>query len=212
MSFLDVGTTITHLPLIPAVVTTAIEKDVYDPLMTINAGNAINGGEAVQDDTADFIKDLMSEDALKTDVKKTILRPFRWDFYALFRPLQMLHILPKNPDFLVARGNIGFTALFPAEKMPSEDDIKGLRGNDFYSFNWGVGADLNVGRWFTFSFYTGSYDGLIHNTIGLDFHWYVLPVFLIVDCSAVDNNKPSDYANAWSITGATVKIGAHWAF
>jgi hypothetical protein len=125
-----------------------------------------------------------------------------------------IRIFPENPDFLVVRGNIGFTALYPAEKMPKRADMKdeGLKGNDFYSFNWGLGTDLNVGRWFTFTLYTGSYDGLVHNTIGLDFHWYVLPIFLIADFTAVDNNKPSDYGNAWSITGANIKLGAHWAF
>jgi hypothetical protein len=212
MPFWDVGTTITHLPLIPAVVTTAIEKDVDEPIMRINGGKAINGGDAITSEIDTFISHLLADDGQEIDVKKTILRPLRWDFYTLLRPLQMLRFLEKSPDFFVVRANIGFTALFPAEKVPSKEELKIHNGNEYYSFNWGVGGDFNFGRWFTLSVATGSYDGLIHNTLGLDFHWYMLPVFIIADFSAVDNNKPQDYENAWSITGATIKFGAHWAF
>jgi hypothetical protein len=196
----------------PAIATTAIEKDIDDPLIEINGGAAINGGEAVTTNIDTFISDLISDTGMRSDVKKTVLRPFRWDFYMLFRPLQMAHLLRKRPDFFVLRANIGLTALFPAERMPTGEDLKKLSGNKYISFNWGGGADFNFGRWFTLSAYTGSYDGMIHNTIGLDLHWYFLPVFLIIDFTAVDNGKPLDYANAWSGTGVTIKLGAHWAF
>jgi hypothetical protein len=40
----------------------------------------------------------------------------------------------------------------------------------------------------------------------------VLPVYLIIDLTAVDNGGPQDYANAWTGKGMSIKLGGHWAF
>jgi hypothetical protein len=139
-------------------------------------------------DGENFFDDPTLDTDIDTDLKyssadKWVVRPMRWDLYSLFRPL--------GKDFLVLKPNIGFTAINPSEET---------------YFNLGLETDLNVTRWFTVSFFTGTYDGLARNRIGLDFNWYVLPIFIYLDM------RSQSYLRSWTLKGAAVTFGGAWAF
>jgi hypothetical protein len=104
-SRLDLGLSLSHIPLIPARLSTGYEltvapkdgkpiiniTDINDEVDTINEMEMTGGG--------DFI-DLPPI---------TVLRPLRFDFYNIYRPF--------NNDLLSVRPNIGFTALTASEEV-----------------------------------------------------------------------------------------------
>jgi hypothetical protein len=67
-------------------------------------------------------------------------------------------------------------------------------------------ANLNAGRWFTFSVYTGTYNGMARNRVGFDFHWKYVPIFMYLDM------RSHDYLKSWTLDGASITIGGALAF
>jgi hypothetical protein len=176
LSILDVGLKADHIPLIPSATkeySLAVNKDLF------KVGDLLSGSMPDMDIAGilDFSKMTASGEIAY------IMRPMRWDAYALFRPL-------RN-NFLVLKPNMGFTAINSSEKG---------------YFNIGLQADLNVGRWFTFSFFTGSYDGMARNRLLFDFHWAVLPRYLAIE------TRSQDYFKAWTLNGVSVTFGGALAF
>ncbi|MDR2602040.1 MAG: hypothetical protein LBC53_06270 [Spirochaetaceae bacterium] len=174
---LDVGFTALNVPLVPAVLHTSSSLK-FDPSRNtiLSVRNLIDQDLEIKTDS---ITDWERVDGTGENI---VVRPMRMDFYALLRPFQT--------DFLVVRPNIGFTVLNPSETG---------------YFNMGVEAQLNLGRWFTASFFTGGYDGFFHNKLGLD-----LRILKISRLYTNISMSSQDYGGAWTLKGLNVEIGAKW--
>ncbi|MDR2521849.1 MAG: hypothetical protein LBC72_04760, partial [Spirochaetaceae bacterium] len=174
---LDLGFTALNIPLVPAALH-ASSMLVFNP-----ARNAIvSVDNLVQQDFKLNTGALTDFEHVDGTDERWVTRPLRLDVYALFRPF-------RN-DFLVLRPNIGFTTLNPSE--------------DAY-FNLGLETSLNCGRWFTFSWFTGGYDGLCRNRLGFDLRlWKIARGYLNVE------TRSQDYIGAWTVKGVAVEIGAKW--
>jgi hypothetical protein len=174
---LDVGITVLNIPFIPSALHTSSTLKFdrnRNSLLVIE--DLVNGDFNV---TTDKIGDFES---INGDDTKWVVRPMRWDFYALYRPLRK--------DFLVIRPNIGFTVLNPSEEG---------------YFNIGLQTSLNAGRIFTFSWFTGGYDGLCRNTFGFDLRlWKIARWFANLEM------RSQTYGGAWTLKGASVELGFKW--
>jgi hypothetical protein len=95
---LDVGATVTHIPLVAAVLNNRM--NIVLPEFNINSSEILDTGTI----NTDF--DLKRE--YESDVSYSVRRPLRFDFYAFYKPLKS--------NMLVLKPNIGFTLLTPAEK------------------------------------------------------------------------------------------------
>ena len=132
---LDLGTSLSHIPLAPARLTHkrryALKEDTIFE----------------DDDLFDGINEFTTPEMVEKDYtgeNKMVLRPLRFDTYALFRPLRT--------DFLVVRPNLGFTAINPS-------------GETY--FNWGLEGRLNPVEFFTVYLTTGREEGLWRHRLGL---------------------------------------------
>lgn len=96
---IDVGTTISHIPFVPAKLSTGQTLTFKSDLIPETA-NLLDGFP----DIGDFD----TETKALTNANKTVLRPLRLDFYVLYRPLR--------GDLLTIRPNIGFTTINPSEE------------------------------------------------------------------------------------------------
>ncbi|MDR2468088.1 MAG: hypothetical protein LBD22_03915 [Spirochaetaceae bacterium] len=174
---LDVGLTVLNLPLIPAALhTKATLKFDPDRNTLLEIDDLVNGGFNVD------VGKATSPDTEYTAGELWVVRPMRWDWYALFRPIRT--------DFVVVRPNIGFTVLNPSEEG---------------YFNLGFETSLNVGRAFTVSWFTGGYDGLCRNRLGLDLRlWQFARWFANLEM------RSQSYAGAWTLKGAAVELGFKW--
>ena len=129
--FLDIGGGFSNIPLAPATLTNRMRLrlvDKNDPDKDFEFElSGVEGGDLKDPPELDFAKDY------DTNVKKGVYRPFRFDVYALYRPL--------NSNLLVIRPNIGFSV------NVNKGDEKGY-------FNAGLEARLNLINIFTL--YIGS--------------------------------------------------------
>jgi hypothetical protein len=172
---LDLGVSLLNIPLIPAGLHTKAElrfSPERNTLLRID----------------DFIKQGFNVNTKSvTDVQHSesscdtywVVRPMRWDFYMLFRPL--------HKDLLVFRPNIGFTVFNPSEET---------------YFNVGLETQLNLGRILTLSWFTGGYDGLCRNRLGFDLRmWRIARLYLGLEM------RSQDYAGSWTLKGAAAELG-----
>jgi hypothetical protein len=98
LPILDVGGTVTHIPLVSAV----LNNRMYMVLPDFN----INSSEIL--DTGTINTDYDLEYQYESDVSYSVRRPLRFDFYAFYKPLKS--------NMLVLKPNIGFTLLTPKGK------------------------------------------------------------------------------------------------
>ncbi|MDR0550845.1 MAG: hypothetical protein LBG72_02370 [Spirochaetaceae bacterium] len=179
-AIMDVGISALHIPLIPAVLHSGKELK-WDNIRLMEIPNLTDIQGGIEFDTSK----IMDSQDFSSGFDKTeyvVLRPMRWDFYALFRPLRR--------DILTLRPNIGFTVI-----TPSKDPY----------FNIGLEVQFNAGKMFTASFFTGGYDGLCRNRLGIDFHVGKAARFVM----GLEMRSQS-YGGAWSLKGAAVEIGWNW--
>jgi len=167
---LDAGLNITHIPVIPAHMS-------YGMLYKLE-GTIYRGKGLVDALAGDSIKMPSLGNSEGVSESLWVMRPMRWDFYALLRPLRS--------DLIVLRPNIGWTTLLASKEA---------------AFNIGIEADLNIGRWFTLEFFTGAYDLMSHNRLGLNFHWKRFGAFIDVDMVS------QDYLYSWTLKGAQISAG-----
>jgi hypothetical protein len=177
---LDIGLTATHIPIAPAHLTSLTRYEVSGPLI-----GPLAEGESVSDlfsgSNEITLPDFNNPEKISGD--RMIIRPMRFDSYFLFRPF-------RN-DAVVLRPNLGMTLFNPS-------------GEEYV--NYGIGTDFNAGRWFTLSFFTGTYDGLFHNKLKFDFHWRFLQMFAGLELAS------QDFRRSWEMKGAGVSLGCAWGF
>jgi hypothetical protein len=130
----DVGGTISHIPIVPATLSNGtrftidgvlINKDnLFDGIGDFGAFKA-NAGESIDD--------------------RLVVRPLRFDFYTLYRPLRK--------DLLTIKPSIGFTVLNPSEKTyfngVLEVQLHAGKLSDFpgYIFNLYLNTGIEEGYW-----------------------------------------------------------------
>lgn len=97
---LDVGATITHIPLSPAVLNYGIDVSIDD--FKIDGSNILQGS----------MPEIPELELKKTNAKASykVYRPLRFDFYALYKPFTTTLLA------LTLRPNIGFTVLNASEE------------------------------------------------------------------------------------------------
>jgi hypothetical protein len=168
---LDVGTTIRHIPLVPA----DLKNHLYfSPQFGIN-GNDIKDWRlsiSVPDGDVTSIYDTVSY---------RVLRPLRFDFYGLFKPLKT--------DLFVLRPNIGFTVL-------NQMNLSGKA-----NFNWGIEARLNLKDLFRVSLGTGYEETLWKHRLGLALN---LRAFELTLEAGLQSQR---FLNSFMLNGATAGVG-----
>jgi hypothetical protein len=139
-SRLDLGISLSHIPLVPARLSTGYE-------FTVSNGNIIEIEDINNLDLDNLIKtpelagggDFIDLPAI------TVFRPLRFDFYNIFRPF--------NDDFLSVRPNIGFTALNASEEV---------------YLNMGTRVTLALARIFALYLDSGLEEGLWRHKFGFE--------------------------------------------
>jgi len=180
LPILDAGITAINVPVLPARLTNVMKWSLNSEIYNGPGLIYVLGG----DGEGFKIPELGSPEYLR-EQSKWVMRPMRWDLYFNFRPL-------RN-DLLFIKPHTGVSVLQPIE------DIDKLA-----SFNLGVELDYNVGRSFTLAFYTGSYDGISHNRLALNFHCKNYGSFIELEMLS------QDYLRSWTLKGAQINLG--WEF
>jgi hypothetical protein len=168
---MDIGLTGTHIPIVPAHLT-MVKKYAL-------SGVFFEGEGLVDAFTGgNTISRPNFNNSQTQSGSRRVLRPMRIDSYFLIRPFKT--------DVLVFRPDFGMTFFNPSETE---------------YVNYGMETDLNAGRWFTLSFFTGIYDGLFHNKLKFDFHWRIIQMFLGVELAS------QDFRRSWELKGAALNLG-----
>lgn len=170
---LDVGMTVLNIPVIPSALHTKASLSFDPDKNTImEIDDLVNGGFSVD------IGNATSPSTSYTTGELWVTRPMRFDWYLLFRP--------GRTDIVVLRPNIGFTVLNPSEQG---------------YFNLGLETQLNAGRAFTLSYFTGGEDGLFRNRLGMDlrlggFARWILNLEM----------RSQSYAGSWTLKGLKLEL------
>jgi hypothetical protein len=138
-SRLDLGLSLSHIPLVPARLDTGYEFTMSDSEI-INISDINNH----PDDLIEMPKFTGNEDFLHLPAIK-VSRPLRLDFYNIYRPF--------NNDILSIRPNIGFTALNVSEEV---------------YLNMGTRVTLSLDRIFALYLDSGLEEGLWRHKLGFE--------------------------------------------
>jgi hypothetical protein len=139
-SRLDLGISLSHIPLVPAHLSTGYE-------FTVSKGDIIKIDDINSIELDDLIKtpELTGGDDFVDLPAIMVFRPLRFDFYNIFRPF--------NNDFLSVRPNIGFTALNASEEV---------------YLNMGTRVTLDLNRIFALYLDSGLEEGLWRHKFGFE--------------------------------------------
>jgi hypothetical protein len=130
--YLDVGGSLSHIPFAPATLTNEMKMGMKPFSVELVGEDLISGGDPKIDELE------FSDPVYNNDAKKEVHRPFRFDVYARYKPL---NFAPFGSEFLVLRPNIGFSV------NVNKGDEKGY-------FNAGLEISMNLINLFTL--YLGS--------------------------------------------------------
>ena len=140
-SFLDVGGTLSGLPIAPASLKNGIRMTMTNEPLDITGEDLINGEEII-------FPDFGLGDSEAFSAKKNVFRPMRFDVYARYKPF-------GGREIIVLRPNIGFTV--------------DITENEGY-FNVGAEAILNLKDLLIPYYYIGREEGLWKNRLGFAFN------------------------------------------
>jgi hypothetical protein len=139
-SRLDLGISLSHIPLVPARLDTGYEFVLSETeIIRLDDINKLDMDDVIKSPEITGGGDFISLPAIK------VFRPLRVDFYNIFRPF-------KN-DFLSIRPNIGFTALTAGEEV---------------YFNMGNRVTLDLARIFAVYIDSGREEGLWQHKLGFE--------------------------------------------
>ncbi|MFP3042768.1 hypothetical protein LQZ19_13205 [Treponema primitia] len=169
---LDVGGTISHIPLIPAKLSNGKKLTVEGILL--NDDNLFDG---IGD-----IGEITTEDGIAIG-ERTVVRPLRFDFYVLYRPLRR--------DLLTIKPSVGFTVFNPSEET---------------YFNGILEAQLNVARILFLSLSTGTEEGYWRHKFGFAVDARIFEF----DITAA--LKSQDYLKSYQLSGVDVALGLKFGF
>ncbi|GHV81615.1 hypothetical protein AGMMS49991_01730 [Spirochaetia bacterium] len=188
---LDVGASISRIPIVPA----ALKYGMQGSLGPITVG-PINGvGDLL--DIEDLINipdppyELGDYKNLREGKKPLyIVRPVRFDFYVLYRPLK--------DDFLVIRPNIGWT-------LPTASSPAYFNGSAEVQLH-AVHHKKNRGYLLNLYFNTGIEEGLWRNRLGLEINLHAFELDIEVGL------RSESYAGSFDVRGAEVRLGMRFGF
>jgi hypothetical protein len=140
-SRLDLGLTLSHIPLVPARLSTGYELAIAtkDGLPIIDITDLNNFKSTINEPELIGNENFVSLPAI------TVFRPLRFDFYNIYRPF--------NNDFLSVRPNIGFTTLTASEEV---------------YLNMGTRVTLDLARIFALYFDSGLEEGIWRHKLGFE--------------------------------------------
>jgi hypothetical protein len=173
-SWLDAGLTISHIPVVPATLKykTSMKVDGSD---LINDDNLLDGLD---------MEGLEVSDVATTEGSQKIMRPLRFDLYALYRPLD------AQGFGITVRPNLGFTVL--------------RAGSD--SFNAGADVEMRVARILYFNLGTGYREGLWNHHTGLTLNFHVIELSLGAALQS------QDFVQSFNVGGLSVTLGGCFGF
>jgi hypothetical protein len=170
---LDVGGTISHVPLVPALLSRGVTVSFEESIIH-------------DDNLFDGIEDISSPDP-KTEefsgAKKVVLRPLRFDVYALYRPFRK--------DILTIKPSIGFTVLNPSEEA---------------YFNGMLEFQVNIGRILFLSLGTGREEGYWRHRAGFALNMRVL------ELDITGALKSQSYLKSYQLSGTDVTVGLKFGY
>jgi hypothetical protein len=137
---LDIGLTLSHIPLIPASLDSG-----YELSFASKGGAIMNITDLTDFESTMNEPEITGGDNFTSLPAKTILRPLRFDFYNIYRPF--------NDDILSVRPNIGFTALNASEEV---------------YLNMGTRVTLDLARIFALYLDSGLEEGLWRHKLGFE--------------------------------------------
>jgi hypothetical protein len=142
---LDVGTVISHIPLIPALLHHAMRTELSYTFAVDNLYKTlIDGGFALNDPTVDS--------TYRDDASFRVFRPLRFDCYALFKP--------AGTSLFVLKPNIGLSFLTIYGNTPC--------------FNGGIEGQVNIRRFFSVALGTGYTERLWKHRLALGLNLRVI--------------------------------------
>jgi hypothetical protein len=153
-SVLDIGLSVSHIPIVPSTLShsTTIEAEKISMTVDGDLEKIINDPNSAVDfnipDTDSLLKNSESE-------SEKVIRPVRFDFYALYKPF-------KSP-VLILWPNIGAT-------------VNSAAGASL--FNWGITVEYNAPIIFSAYIGTGLTEGLWANRLGIALDFRVFEVDL----------------------------------
>jgi hypothetical protein len=157
-SRLDLGFSISHIPLVPAVLDKGYEYTISDTeIMKIDDINNIDLDNLIKNPEITGNEDYIGLPAI------TVFRPMRFDFYNIFRPLKS--------DLLSIRPNIGFTI---------------LNANEEVYLNMGTRVTLDLNRIFALYFDSGLEEGAWRHKLGFELNLRAFELDLAVGIRSQD--------------------------
>jgi hypothetical protein len=139
-SRLDLGLSLSHIPLVPARLSTGYEFTLSDTeIIKLDDINNIDLNNLIK------IPELTGNENFTSLPAIMVFRPLRFDFYNIFRPF--------DNDFLSIRPNIGFTA---------------LNANEEIYLNMGTRVTLDLDRTFSVYLDSGLEEGLWRHKLGIE--------------------------------------------
>jgi hypothetical protein len=139
-SRLDLGFSISHIPLVPATLDKGFEFTIADTeIINLEDINNIDLDDLIKNPEITGNEDFVSLPAIE------VFRPMRFDFYNIFRPLKT--------DLLSVRPNIGFTI---------------LNANEEVYLNMGTRVTLDLARIFAVYLDSGLEEGMWRHKFGFE--------------------------------------------
>jgi hypothetical protein len=174
---LDTGLSISHIPLVPSTLKHRMSVDVSGLDMYVDTTDPSSLLKFNMPDFSSMITEGASEN-------EQVLRPVRFDFYALVKPF-------KSP-VLIIRPNLGATANIA---------ISGTA-----LFNWGLKVQYNAPKIFSAFIGTGLTESVWAQRIGASFDFRIFELSLSAALAGMD------FAESWSGKGFGAAIGFKMGF
>jgi len=187
--FLDIGVGFFQIPFVPATLTSGMTMGIEPFSVDIDGEAMLGGGGSIPSAPEFKFKDA----GYFTNRSMQISRPFRFDVYALFKPLALLARDNPLAELIVIRPNIGFS-------------VNATKGDEEGFFNAGLEARLNLQDLFIFYIGSGYQEGLWRQKAGLALN---LRVFEF-DFEAALRNQT--FAGCFQGRGFSLFLGTRWGW
>jgi hypothetical protein len=175
---LDLGLTLSHIPLIPASLDSGYELS----FATKNGKPIMEIMDLTSIDPEMNEPEIIGGDNFTSLPAKTILRPLRFDFYNIYRPF--------NGDILSVRPNIGFTALNASEEV---------------YLNMGTRVTLDLARIFALYLDSGLEEGLWRHKLGFELNLRAFELDL--EAGMRSQNYPTSWTGSGVLVKLGIAVG-----
>jgi len=183
--FLDIGASLSQIPIAPATLTNGMRMSLEDFQVSITGDVLFNGGEP---DTPDF--DFKDMDYF-TDGDLQVYRPFRFDFYANYKPLA--HTIPDLAKLIYIKPNIGFS-------------LNPTKGEEKTYFNAGLEIGLNLKDLFKLYIGSGYKEEIWKQKAGFALNFRVFELDLEASL------RSQTFEGCFELQGLGVFLGTRWGW